>query len=572
MHSKRDGIGARAGWACDGLLAAGLIALMTGALGCDPGTGGRGGGPGGGIDVDDPGAADDGSADDGDAGEDPGAPDPSGDDDDDDSDPGQPADNPPTPELPFDPGKLQEVCARGNGDRVAQALCNGVQLTSLTELREALEFVNPFFALTGNSTSLVGRKISAINPRLVVGDKTTFFGFPFPDDVFPDGEGDELEGSGLLAMGYARGDQFVELMAYDPNKDDLNLYLLVYEQACNASPDGCSTSELVTPAVESNWTRWTLYQDEDLVNTTLDCNVCHQPLGPGTPKVPRMQEVANSWTHWFPTRPPPPPPPGGGGGWGSPSGGSGETDGVPPFSDGHGTASSAELWDLFTRMHSADENYGGVPIAEISDSEAGPDMESFVANYLMSRQNLPESLAFPMEGVEASSDYFCNSSDMELDGASSSWSVQYARALEGNREPPPSPRIDISFEPTREAAIQSYIDVMSGAKDPSEIVDPTAVMSTSVLTELSIAPRSDASAQEILTHMCARCHNDSLDQTITRSNFNAMALTTLSEEDKDLIADRLDRDHTDAKLMPPSRFATMPDWAKDRVLQWLDEQ
>ena len=570
MQSKSDGIDPRVGWTHGKWLTASLIALMTGTFGCDPGNGGRGGAPGGGIGVDDPGAADDGSADDGDDGEDPGQPSDDDDDDDDDSDPGEPADNPPTPELPLDPGKLQEVCARNNGDRVAQALCNGAQVSSLTQLREALEFVNPFFALTGNSTSLVGRKISAINPRLVVGDKAQFFGFP--GGVFPGEDGEELEGSGLLAMGYARGDQFVELVGYDPNKDDLNFYLLVFEQACNASPDGCSTAELVTPAVEGDWTRWTLYQDEDLVNTTLDCNVCHQPLGPGTPKIPRMQEVANSWTHWFPTRPPPPPPPGGGGGWGSPSGGSGETDGVPPFSDGHGTASSAELWDLFTRMHSADETYGGVPIAEISDSEAGPDMENFVATYLMSREYLPEALAFPMEGVESNSDYFCNSSDMELDGASSSWSVQYARALEGVRHPVPSPRIDISFEPTREAAIQSYIDVMSGLADPSEIVDPTSVMSTSVLTELSMAPRSDASAEEILTHMCARCHNSALDQTITRANFDAMALNNLSEEDKDLIADRLTRDHVDAKLMPPSRFATMPDWARDRVLQWLDEQ
>ena len=546
-----------------------LVAFVATMLGCaaDDGNGRFGGG--GGINVEDDGA--DGSSDDpdgdgdgdgGDGGDGGGADD--GGDDDGGGVPNEPPAN--EPEIPFDPAKLSEVCARGNGDRVAQALCNGASVHSLAELRETLAFISPFFALTGNSSSIVAREVNALNPRLIVGDRVGIFG-DFP--------GAEEGTTGLLAMGFARGDQFVELVGYDPNKDDLNFYLLMFEQGCNESEDGCSTADLVSPAVETDWTRWTLYQDTDLVNTTLDCNTCHQPLGPGTPKVPRMQEVANSWTHWFPTRPPPPEATGGGGGWGSPSGGSGTSDGVPPQTNGHGTSSSEILWDMFSRMHAGEEAYGGVPLAQISESTAGPDMESFMANYLLFRE-VPAELQFPGFGEQemeaGGSDYFCDSADMEQAGADSTWSDQYARVLGGQRLPLPSHRIDITFEPSREAAIKSYQKYMLGEIAAEDMMDPRQVTEAKVMTELSSMPRQGASGQEILTHMCARCHNAQLDQTLTRARFDATSVWDLGESEKASILDRLTRDHDDSKLMPPARFGTLPQWAIDEVTAWLATQ
>ena len=57
--------------------------------------------------------------------------------------------------------------------------------------------------------------------------------------------------------------------------------------------------DLLTPAVERDWTEVTPYAEEDVENTVLDCRPCHQPAGPGTPKLLRMQEIATPWTHWF---------------------------------------------------------------------------------------------------------------------------------------------------------------------------------------------------------------------------------------------------------------------------------
>jgi hypothetical protein len=521
----------------DGGVCVGLVALAC-ALGCDPRSDGRGG-AGGGIGVPGEDGAED-AEDDGE-GEDPSDPG-DGSDDDDDAQPAAPV---PTPELPFDPEQLGKLCARGSADRVATALCDGTDLHGIGDLRAALEFQSPFFALTANSSSLVARGVSAINPRLVMGDRIGVF-----DET---GRVGGIEDT--LALGFARGEQLVELMAFDPIADELNFYLLRFEQDCNDTEEGCTAADLVTPAVEQNWTRWTLYQDVDLVNTTLDCNVCHQPLGPGTPKIPRIQEVSNSWTHWFPVRPADE-----GGGWAS--GGNG-TAGLPVAdSDNHGTRSSEVLWSMFERMHGGEGIYGGVTIEELRPSAAGPDLETFVKTYMLSRE-MPAPLQVP------NTDYFCDSASMEVLGAGSSWQTEYQRVLAGERLPLPSMMIDITQETKREESIESYVRIVTGLASPDTLVDPRYVTTTEALVEMSVLPRDDASAQEILTHMCSRCHNGSLDPSLTRARFDATALEALTEADKAVIADRLMRGHDDKHVMPPPRFAVLPDWALDRVLAWL---
>ncbi len=539
------------------LVMAGVVAL---AAGCDD-EGRRGAAVG-------LGAADEDPAGDGGEGEDPGDGEDSGSGEDsggtDDGDDAPPSDFPEPgqqePEVPFDSAKLTQMCARGNGDKVAQALCDGPQITSMSELVETLGFQQPFFSMTANSSSLVGRDVSALNPRLIIGETmgaNLFGGGDFPAV--------ETGLEGVMALGFVRGEQLVELMAYDPGTDALNFYLLMFEQGCNDTESGCQVSDLVTPAIESNWSRWTVYQDTDLVNTSLDCNVCHQPLGVGTPKVPRLQEISNSWTHWFPTRPAAQ-----GGGWSS--GGSGTT-GLPPQDPSqHGTRSSEVLWTMFEGMHGNDPTYGGVPLEDIREAAAGPDIETFVRSWLTVRDDqLPEALRIPAFGSGEGSDYFCDSSSMERDGADSDWSPQFERVVNGQRLPLPSHRIDITSELARDEVIETYKAVQSGSLPPEDMVHPSAAIAYSSMTEMSLVPPQEATAEQILTHMCARCHNGNLDQSLSRARFDATALGQLDAAQKAVIADRIERHDGDKFQMPPRRAATMPQWARTRVLQWLGE-
>ncbi len=543
--------------------------LMTGLLALAPGCDDQGrpdsaAGLGGGNadDGQNDGDEDDDADADGDDSEDTGSDDSSGDDDggtddvppDDFPEPGQQE-----PEVPFDLEKKSEVCARGNTDRVAQALCGGGDISSMTALLAALDFNEPFFSMTANSSSLVGRDVSALNPRLIVGEMMAGGG--------PFGGGDNgAAGSpeDMMALGFVRGEQLVELVGYDPSTDALNFYLLMFEQGCNATEAGCQTSDLVSPAIESGWTGWTVYQDTDLVNTTLDCNVCHQPLGPGTPKIPRVQEISNSWTHWFPTRPAQQ-----GGGWSS--GGSGTT-GLPPMDPGnHGTRSSEVLWNQFMSMHGDDPTYGGVPLEEIRASAAGPDIETFVRSWLTSRTDLPEALQIPAFGSGEGSDYFCDSSSMEREGESSSWGPEFARVVSGQRLPLPSHRIDITSELSRDEVVETYKAVQSGALPAEEMVHPSAAIAYTAMSEMSIVPPQDATGEQILTHMCARCHNSNLDQSLSRARFDATNLAGLDALQKAVIADRIQRHESDNFQMPPRRSGTMPQWAVTRVLEYLEQ-
>ncbi len=89
--------------------------------------------------------------------------------------------------LPTGAGQLAKLCARGLGDPVSMAFCadfanSGAPpvIRSLVDLQKVLglDFKpgndqnglggNPAFALTGNSSSLVARFTSAINPRAII--------------------------------------------------------------------------------------------------------------------------------------------------------------------------------------------------------------------------------------------------------------------------------------------------------------------------------------------------------------------------------------------------------------------
>ena len=59
--------------------------------------------------------------------------------------------------------------------------------------------------------------------------------------------------------------------------------------ACQVT--GCTKADLLTSAAEANFTDWTIADDFELRNTVLDCRQCHQPGGPGTRSVLRMQEL-----------------------------------------------------------------------------------------------------------------------------------------------------------------------------------------------------------------------------------------------------------------------------------------
>ena len=203
------------------------------------------------------------------------------------------------------------LCARAgemvdtnpNFNAVTNALCKERRpINSLSDLQLALglDFKrkdgqgtngsndNPGFALLAHSSSLVAREVSAINPRAF---------------IFSAPAGQPTRIPAFVVMTFARGETFVEIAAEQarpPNgrTGKISFYLFKFDVACELAHT-CTNGDLLTPAIERDWKGFSVYDDEDLKNTLLDCRHCHQPDGPGTPMMLRMQELEDPWTHWF---------------------------------------------------------------------------------------------------------------------------------------------------------------------------------------------------------------------------------------------------------------------------------
>ncbi len=402
------------------------------------------------------------------------------------------------------------LCARGRDNAITAVFCQNdapdvagiVDLLRLLDLEFAGDS-RPAFALTGHSSSLVARHVSAINPRAVI--------FKFPED--------RNDGS-FVAVAFTRGDQVVEIAVMPPGGEidgDIQFYLLRYEQPCTDAEAGCTPKDTLTSATETGWTRWSLYDDKDLENSVLDCLHCHQPEGPQTRIHFRMQELNNPWTHWF-------------------SG----------FNDG-----GRALYRDYRAAHGS-EVYAGIPPAVIGTSNP------ILIEQLVRRSNSKEPFFFDSRIIEdeITATNAAQPADNSVVGISPSWQVLYDRAVAGETIPPPFHDVKIT-DPIKLAAMtRAYVDVVSGRDaelpDIREVIRPEAVIG------MSLVPAPGLDAHGIFRHACAQCHNGSLDQSLSRARFNAFDVDNLDAQQRDLLIDRLVRQADDRYVMPPSLFRELP--------------
>ncbi|MFO0636738.1 MAG: c-type cytochrome [Nannocystaceae bacterium] len=434
-------------------------------------------------------------------------------------------------ELPYDPEQLAKVCARGNADPIAVRLCAtpSPAIASLADLYDALEIViePASFALLANSTSLAARSVSALNPRVFL--------------RLPPGPGISVE---LAAAAFSRGEQVVELVGYDESAGVLNFYLLSFGQACNDTPQGCGVADRFTDAIERDWSRWSLYQDIDLVNRPLDCLVCHQPDGPEGPRLLLMQQAEDPWLHWFP--------------------------GIS-IASGSDTASATSLLPLFLEMHGQEDSYGGIPIAAVTPpnpTASGIVMAQMLEIYL-SITGGPAPGLTPM-GQEHAFDSATIEAELAV-GSTATWDGYYAQTLTGARLPVPYHHHDVTDPTLREGAVASYQALLAGEPETDEMIDPREVFAEATEVALGFRPRPQADAEEILHAVCQRCHNERLDQTLSRARFDASEPAALTPEQKAAAIDRLMREPGEPGAMPPRRFATLPEAARQQLVEYLQQ-
>lgn len=411
----------------------------------------------------------------------------------------------PLSNLDYGDSQLRRVCGRPGSDRVRKLFCgaNPPQVRSLAELQRALglDFANnpPGFALLGHSTSLVTRSVSALNPRAFV------FSAPTSD---------------FVVVSFTRGENIVEIVAGDPVTKERAFYLLSYAQPCDLA-GGCSHGERLTPVTERNWLGVALYEDEDLKNTILDCRHCHQPNGPGTKKILRMQELENPWTHWF----------------------------EPNLAGGKALQSD------FFAAHGSEEPYAGIPASILPQSNP-PAFEAFIK--LLGDGDQPNE--FDSRRIE----------EEMIHGASPSWLKIFENFRLGRSIAVPSYKLRVTDPVKLKAMTAAYKEVRMGQRSLAQLPDIREVFpdDQESLAAMGLAVKPGQTAQQILVNACAQCHNASLDQTISRARFN-VDLSKVSASVRAAAVMRINLPDDNEGLMPPHYIRSLSGQEKQILTDYL---
>lgn len=390
--------------------------------------------------------------------------------------------------LPTGESQRQRICARGHEDNFAASLCpeigNPPEIRELADLQMAA-WIDPLdspFAITAQSTSSVARSTTVLNPRVVFHQAS--------------GNADPY-----TLVGFARGDGFAEVIAFDPATEEPNFYFVRYERACD--PD-CSLAERFSPESETGWENVSVYDDIDLRDTVLDCLMCHQPDGPGTRKFLRMQELSEPWTHWF------------------------DRD-----------TASEPLLDAFLEAH-AGEPYAGIPHESIDHSNPA-SLEFFL--FQSGNQGQPNE--FPSATVEA-------------EGRGPAWLALHEAALAGEAISPPYWAIS-PFDPVKVAqASLLHREVRAGDRPASDAPDLADLFLESAYPDLGFTAANEAvTGTDVVRHRCGTCHNGKAVGT-RRNGFDVHDYPAgLSPQVRQLVLDRIRLPATDVERMPPALFSDL---------------
>jgi hypothetical protein len=435
------------------------------------------------------------------------------------------------------------VCGRGATDRVATVLCDKSTppIRSLDDLYRALRLGRPgqrLVAATVHSLGLSARTVSGLNPRVLV----------FEDTTSPTGP---VTYERVVAAGFARGEQLVELVGLDSKTYDYTFYLLRFEQACNRSR--CTPEDLLTEKIESGWTGWTLYSHHDLEDTPLDCVSCHQPFGPGTHKQLLMRQVIDPWMHWSDFR----------------GGDERFLCAVPPADGSRGkVVVTAEGLDLTRALEGPTGRHAGVPIPELHAALSGKVLADFLTDADQAIRLSPypphpyEQLAFRTREVVC---------ERFHTGTSPTWDLERRESL-ARGLPVPYYGPDV-LDPKRRAEVVADRGAFFRRHAGDDAADVAAsFVAVEAATAVGFLPRESDTAPEIVRSMCVRCHAANTNARFRRAVFNAEALDRIAPATFQAIRRRLSLPKRSPELMPPWRVGELPPWAIARVESYLRDR
>lgn len=365
-----------------------------------------------------------------------------------------------------------------------------------------------FEVLLGHSTSLSGQLVSSINPRALLSGDVSF-------------------------MAYQRGVQQVEIATLSRDVAGLNFYLLTFQQACNGSQQGCLPGDLYTPRVEQDWQRVSIRDAEELKNTPLDCKQCHQ-RNRERPML-LMRELQAPWTHFFAAREP-------------------DRPKTEPGVDG------ADLVQDYVAAK-GDEVYAGLDLSAIQHT-VGFELEQ-----VMPRD---QPLLFDAPAIDAERWPYGVDGYATTPQSSPTWEAAYAAFKRGEQLALPYVETRAS-DPDKLAKLsEAYRQYRAGEMAAEQLPDLSDIFPDDAMlrARIGLVTEPDATPAQLLIQACGSCHNDVLDQTITRALFN-IDITRMDRTELDRAIERIERDEHAEGVMPPKEFRQLDKAGRERLLEYL---
>lgn len=365
-----------------------------------------------------------------------------------------------------------------------------------------------FPVLLAHSTALSGHLVSPLNPRAL------------------------LLGIGTV-LTFQRGVQRVEIATLARDEHAFNFYLLRFKRACDAQPDGCSPAERYTARIERDWLSFDVSDAEDLKNTPLDCRQCHQRGREHATLL--MRELERPWTHFFLP-----------------------LDTVAP----HGLpgVQGGDLMSDYMAAHE-DEPYANVDVR--SYPEASPQVLEIIAG--RDQPVFFDSVAIQDERYPLHDGVYPSGP-----ASSPTWERAFGAFKHGEQLALPylEPR---ATDPDKQARLSElYLRHRRGELPDDELPDLADIFpdDPALRARIGLATDPEATPAEALIQACGPCHNDVLDQSISRARFN-IDVSRLDARELDLAIERLSRAANSTGVMPPPEARQLAPGALEGLLDYL---
>ena len=305
-------------------------------------------------------------------------------------------------------------------------------------------------------------------------------------------------------------------------------------QACNKSEHGCSAGDLFTPRVESNWVSVSIRDDEELKNTPLDCRQCHQ-RGEQVPGL-LMRELVGPWTHFFEPAP----------------------VGAPDY--GLPGVRGRDLVEDYVRAK-GNESYAGINAATVRHT-LGLVLENLAGT------NQP--LFFDAANIELERWPFDGERYAKEPLPSPTWDAAYEAFKRGEQLALPyvEPR---ATDPGKQARLtQAYQAYRAGTLPAEQLPDLSDIFPDDPLVraKIGLVTEPDATPAQALIQACGSCHNDVLDQSISRARFN-IDLSRMTSAELELAIQRMQLTPEEPFVMPPPEGRQLDAAAREALIAYL---